>query len=126
MDQEVFETTYPEEIFMLSPRPMVVINKTWEQLGEKERELLTKIISALKISIDSVTIVSQSPLDIASFKTKTIKLIYFGDTPAGGASYELQEAHGISFICSESLTQLLENEPARKQLWLSLKKLFLL
>jgi len=125
MNQEVFETTYPEEIFLLGPRPMVVINKTWEQLGDKERELLNKIISALKFSIDSVTIVTQSSLDIDSFKAKTIQLIYFGDAPAGVASYELQEAHGISFICSESLTQLLENEPARKQLWLSLKRLFL-
>jgi len=124
MDQEVFETTYPEEIFLISPRPVVVINETWEQLGEKERELLNKIISALKISIDSVTVVTQSIFDIASFNTKTSKLICFGDAPAGVSRYELHEAHGISFICSESLTQLLENEPARKQLWLGLKKMF--
>lgn len=124
MNQEVFETTYQEEIFQIKSRPVVVINYVWEKLGEKERQLLTKIISALKISIDSITIVTQQPFDVNAFKEKTPKLIYFGDLPAGISPYEILELNGLSYICSQSLTQLLENEPARKQLWIGLRKLF--
>ncbi len=124
MNQEVFGTTYQEEVFHLRQRPVVVINETWEQLREKERELLTKIISALKISIDSITIVSQPMLDITSFAGKVNKLIYFGELPAGVAPYENLESNGVSFICSQSLSQLLDNEVARKQLWLGLRALF--
>ncbi len=124
MDQEIFVTTYQEEIFQINSKPMVVINQDWEKLGGKERELLTKIITALKISIDSITITSQPTLNIKNFSKRTDKLIYFGDLPAGIARYENLESNGLSFICSENLTQLLENEPARKQLWLSLRKLF--
>jgi hypothetical protein len=124
MEQEVFETTYQEEIFQIKPKPVVVINVGWEKLGEKERELLTKIISALKISLDSITIASHPKLEITSFAGKTNKLIYFGDLPSGISRYELLESGDLSFICSESLTQLLDNEASRKQLWVALKKLF--
>lgn len=124
MEQEVFETTYQEEIFQIKPKPVVVINVGWEKLGEKERELLTKIISALKISLDSITIASQPNLEIISFAGKTNKLIYFGDLPLGISRYELLESGDLSYICSESLTQLLDNEASRKQLWVALKKLF--
>lgn len=124
MDQEVFETTYQEEIFQIKPKPIVVINVGWEKLGEKERELLTKIISALKISLDSITIASQPSLETTSFTGKTNKLIYFGVLPSGISPYELLESGDLSFICSESLTQLLDNEASRKQLWVALKKLF--
>lgn len=124
MDHEVFGTTYQEEIFQFKPRPIVVINKTWEQIGEKERELLSKIISALKISIDSITVISQASLNITYFKGKTAKLIYFGDLPTGVSRHEVLESEGLSFICSESLLELIDNEPARKQLWLGLRRLF--
>lgn len=124
MDQEVFATTYQEEIFQIKPKPVVVINVEWETLGEKERELLCKIIAALKISIDSITIVSQQTLDITAFAGKTSKVIYFGDLPPGISRYDILESGDLSFICSENLTQLLDNEASRKQLWVALKKLF--
>lgn len=124
MNQEVFEATYQEEIFQINPKPVVVINEAWENLGEKERELLIKIISALKISIDSVTVASKQTLDLTFWSGKTRRLIYFGESPIGVAHYEVLESGNLSFICSESLTQLLENEAARKQLWVGLKRLF--
>jgi DNA polymerase III psi subunit len=124
MNEEVFDTTYQEEVYQIRLKPIVVINEAWDQLGEKERELLSKIISALKISADSVTIVAQPLLDITYFNGRTLRLIYFGDLPEGVSRYEILESHDLSFICSVSLTQLLENEQARKQLWAALKKLF--
>lgn len=124
MNEELFEATYQEVVFLMNPKPVVVIDTTWEKLGERERELLTKIISALKISIDSITIVSQHPLNIASFAGKTSKLIFFGETPASVSCYEVIESTDLSFIYAESLTQLIDNEAARKQLWQALKRLF--
>jgi len=124
MNQELFETIFQEEVFLLKPKPIVVINKAWESLGDKERELLAKIISALKITLDAVTVVSQPTLHVTSFHGKTSKLIYFGELPAGVSYYEVLESGNLSFICSESLSQLIDNETARKQLWQALKQLF--
>lgn len=124
MNKELFEATYPEEIFQIRLRPVVVINEAWEKLGARERELLTKIISALRISIDAVTIVSQPGLDVTQYADKTNQLIYFGQLPAGVSYYDVLQSGNLSFICAESLTQLVDNEPARKQLWQGLRKLF--
>lgn len=124
MNQEIFEATFPEEIYHLRFRPVVVIGEGWSKLGDKERELLKKIISALRISLDEVTIVSQSALDVTQYNHKASQLIYFGNVPAGVSYYEVLHFGDLSFICAESLAQLLENEPARKQLWQGLKKMF--
>jgi DNA polymerase III psi subunit len=124
MNKELLESTYQEEIFQIRLRSVVVINEAWDKLGLKEHELLTKIISALRISIDAVTMVSQPGLDVTHFHNKTNQLIYFGKLPAGVSYYEVLQSGNLSFICAESLTQLVDNEPARKQLWQGLKKLF--
>ena len=124
MNQEQLEATYQEDIFQIKPKPIVVINERWEDLGEKERELLTKIIAALRMSPDAITIVNQPTLKVLSFLGKTKRLIYFGELPPGVAQYEVLESGDISFVCSENLSQLIDNEEARKQLWQSLKKLF--
>jgi len=124
MDQEVFATTFQEEIYQIRSKPVVIIDVSWEKLGEKERELLSKIISALKISLDSIIIVSQTTPDINSFIGRANKLIYFGDSAVGISRYEIIELDGLSYIWADSLTQLLENEPARKQLWTGLRRLF--
>jgi DNA polymerase III psi subunit len=126
MDQEIFGTMYQEEIYQIRQKPVVVINEDWEKLGDNERDLLSKIISALKISVDAITIITQPTLRITSFHGKTSKLIYFGELPAGVSYYEILESDGLEFICSQSLSQLIDNEPARKQLWQGLRKLFLI
>ena len=124
MNQEIFGSTYPEEVFQIKPRPVVVINEAWSKLGDNERQLLTKIISALRISIDAVTIVSQPVLDVSQYYHKASHLIYFGKLPAGVTYYDVLQSGDLSFICAENLSQLVDNEPARKLLWQGLKKLF--
>ena len=124
MNLEIFETTFSEELFQIKFKPIVVINEGWNKLDDKERELLTKIISALRISIDAITIVTRPGLDVTYFQQKTNHLLYFGILPAGVSYYEVLQSGDLSFICSESLAQLVDNEQARKQLWQGLRKLF--
>ncbi len=124
MDQEVFGTIFQEDIFQIKPKPIVVINEEWGKLGDKERELLSKIIAALKISLDGIIVLSRPQLDIPAYVGQTNQLIYFGELPAGVSQYEVLQSGDLSFICSASLSQLLDNEPARKQLWQGLRKLF--
>lgn len=125
MSKEVFEAVFQEEIYTLKSIPMVVIQEPWEKLGLKEKELLSKIIGALKLSIDSVQVVSGGEFNIQTFNGKNRKIIYFGKNSTGLANYEPHNQSGNSLISSESLTQLLENDTARKQLWIAMKNLFL-
>jgi hypothetical protein len=124
MKLEIVDTIYQEEVYLIKHKPIVVMNVAWENLREIEYELLSKIISALRISLGSVLIVSRPSLDISAFIGKTSRLIYFGELPNGVAKYEVLESGELLFICSDSLTQLLENEASRKLLWVGLKKMF--
>jgi hypothetical protein len=125
MHQELFESIYQEEIYSLHPRTAVVLNSDWQDLGEGEKIQLSKILAAVKLSIPSVEIVTQPYLNIPFFKGRCNRLIYFGEVPAGVARYQVLEADGISFICSEELKHLIANPPARKQLWTAMQPLFL-
>jgi hypothetical protein len=122
MQPEIFQSVFQEEIYSLRPHLTVVINRAWPDLKEQEKEQLTKIIAALK-NVHSVDVVTQPTLNIAYFKGRTQYVIYFGEVPAGIAYYQVMEAEGIRFICSESLSQLITNESLRKQLWVGLQPL---
>jgi hypothetical protein len=124
MNIDIFESVFQEEVYSLKPKLVIVIENSWQSLSEQEREQLKKIIGALKISFESIQIAIQSDFKISSFEHRTNKLIYFGSTPGNFANYQQHTFSGISFICSEALSQLLINESTRKQLWTGLKNMF--
>lgn len=125
MNIDVFESVFQEEVYFIKPKLVIVIENPWQSLNEPEIELLKKIIGALKISLESIQLVSQSHLKISSFEKRTNKLIYFGANAGDFANYQTHTFSDITFICSEALSQLLINEVARKQLWAGLKNMFL-
>jgi len=118
------QTIYTEEVYQLEPLPTVVITKPWVNITETETELLKKILTALKLSFETVTIKQQESFDLSTWVVKPRKLIYFGLVPAGIPYYQVIDVNGVSLVASESLENLLTNDPARKQLWGALKQLF--
>lgn len=121
---ESTDTIFTEELYQIRTLPTVVITKSWKEVSQAEQELLARILTALKLSIDGVTIVHQPKLDLSAFTIKPEKVIYFGALPAGLTHYERIEAQGVALVASEELEQLLTNDPARKKLWTALKQLF--
>jgi len=115
---------YTEEIYKVKPLPTVLLSKPWTQVNELEKELLIKILLAVKLSLDKVTVKYQDTFDLSTWSDKPNKLIYFGPVPAGIPNYEVIDVNGVSLIASESLENLLANDPARKRLWGALRQLF--
>jgi DNA polymerase III psi subunit len=115
---------FTTELYQIRSQPTVVITKPWKEVSQPEQELLARILTALKLSIDGITIVHQPKLDLSAFPVKPEKVIYFGALPAGLAHYERIEAQGVAVVAAEELEQLLTNDPARKKLWAALKQLF--
>lgn len=124
MDSVLFDSIFSEQLFVVQPQPVIVINQPWKSITADERLLLTKILAALKLSLESVTIKYQPALDMSSWTQKPEKVIYFGDLVKGIAQYELIEANGVSIVASESLTGLSKNDSSRKKLWQALKMQF--
>lgn len=120
----VANTIFTEELYSIGPRPTIILTKPWAEVQSAERDQLSKILTALKLSLERVTILHQPKLDLATIVVKPERVIYFGPLPAGLTHYECIEAQGIALVASEELNQLLTNDPARKKLWLALKQLF--
>lgn len=118
------KTIYTEDLYSIQPLPTVVITKPWPEVKDDEKEQLIKILSALKLPIERVTIKFQPAFDLSGWNEKPEKLIYFGSMPAGIAHYEVIDVNGVSLVASESLETLLTDEPARKRLWGALRQLF--
>lgn len=124
MNSVLFDSLFSEQLFAVPSQPVVVVNQPWEDIGVDERALLSKILAAIKLSLDSVTIKFQSSLDISSWRQKPKRLIYFGGLVKGVPQYEVIDANGVSIVASESLEDLLKNDASRKKLWQALKAQF--
>jgi hypothetical protein len=118
------KTIYSEDLYIIQPLPTVLITKPWLELKDPEKELLTKILSALKMPFERFTIKFQPTLDLSEWKDKPEKLIYFGAIPAGIVYYEVIKVNEVAMVASDSLEALLTNDPAKKQLWGALRQLF--
>ena len=124
MDSILFESIYQEHLFSLTIPPTVIVNQPWEKISIEERTLLSKILGALRLSLDSVSIKNQTSLDLSNWQQKPKQVIFFGDPVKGIQQYEVIEANGVSIVTSESLSDLLKNDASRKKLWLALKQQF--
>jgi DNA polymerase III psi subunit len=118
------EYIFNEDIYQLRLRPVVVIDKPWKEVSAEESGLLAKILGAIKHSLDTVNIVYQPQLEVSKLSFKPEKVICFGNGAKGIALYEPIEADQVSIVISDSLSDLLKNDAARKQLWQGLKKQF--
>ncbi len=121
--QEIFESTYPEELYLIQLRVTVVIPVAWAEVKEEEKVLLSKILSAVKQSLDSVVIRQQPHLDLSVWAEKPERVLCF--SPAEGLpKFEVLPAQGTSVVISLPLSELLTNDDAKKKLWAGLKVMF--
>lgn len=118
------DSIYTEELYNIAPQPTIIITKPWAEVQPAEREQLSKILTALKLSLERVTVIYQPKLDLSALIIKPERVIYFGPLPAGLTHYEFIEAQGVALVASEDLGHLLTNDSARKKLWTALKQLF--
>jgi DNA polymerase III psi subunit len=120
----MFQSIFTEELFSVKESTTIVINESWETISEEEKKLLSRILNAIKLSLDAVIIKSQATLNLSDWVHKPTHLIFFGDPVKGLAQYEVLVASGVTIVTSASLKQLAQDEPLRKKLWQALKKQF--
>ena len=124
LNPALFDTLYPEGLFVISPAPTIILDQPWDEITVAEKTLLGKILSAIRQSLDAVTIKYQDSLDLSAWTEKPSRVIYFGKPVKGIPLYETVEANGVAITASENLKALSTNEEARKKLWQALKKQF--
>ena len=125
MDQtSAFKTIYREEVYSISSPVTVIIGVPWADINDEQRQLLSKILLAVKQSLDSVRILSLSSFDLSSYHEKPSKAIAFITPPKGLGLYEVVQTNEAAVIFSDSLNALLVDDAAKRKLWAALKEMF--
>jgi DNA polymerase III psi subunit len=123
MNSVLHDSLFPEPLYSFETPTTVVVTQPWEKIGSEEKVLLSKILGAIKLSLDSVAIKHQNKLDLST-GIKPKHVIYFGEPVNGLSFYEPLTANDVSVVLSESLDSLMTNDDAKKKLWQALKKQF--
>jgi hypothetical protein len=122
---EMLEQTFTEELYHLKPRVIVLIPDPWHEVEKQDVELLTKILQAVKISLDGVQVISKSTLDLQELSVYAPESVLSFGTPIVQAktNYEISRHNGMQILVADKLSVL--DEVKKKILWASLKQMFL-
>ena len=123
MSQE-FETLFQEEIYSIPSPLVIVIVKPWNELTEDEQATLTRMLTALKLSLAAVRIIHRREFSVEELSTLApTRILAFGAMLKPAIPfYEYHNLGGISLIISESLNEL--DDPKKKILWTALRSMF--
>ena len=124
MAESVFESLYQEEIYLVRPRTLVLLDKPWNDISDEERTLLTKILGSVKLSLSSVQVLHRESADVNDLSAlNTERVIAFGTrlSPVH-KQYEYVPVDGYHVIVSDSLSAL--DDARKKNLWLALRQMF--
>ncbi len=125
MSQSIaIENTFQEELYSIPPKPVVAIAALWNTLSETEKALLDKILGAVKLSLNHVSVITTSKLDVLKWTDKPSHVIAFGLEMTGFNLYEPFEVQGIQVILSAKLSALDQDKEGKQKLWGGLKKVF--
>jgi hypothetical protein len=118
------ESLYTEELYSIEGKMLIVISRSWDEITDDEKVLLSKILGAVKLTVASVQIVVKREFSVEDFDLFSPRcIIAFGATLKGSSKkYELIPTDTASVIIADELRQL--NDVTKRNLWLALKQVF--
>ena len=119
-----FATIYAEEVYSIASPVTIVISVPWSQITEDHRQLLQKILQAVRHSLDSVRIIHQNKFDASAWNEKPSKVVAFIEPPKGLTAYEVIQTGETDVVFSDPLAQLISDDTSKRKLWGALKSLF--
>ena len=120
----IFEALYSEELYDFRAPVVVVVPRPWSEIGADHKMVLTKMLAAVKLSIDTVQVVHRNTFSLEELSPlQSGKILAFGvnlKTPA--PLYQHISQNSVSLIVSDALDQL--DDAKKKSLWLALRQMF--
>lgn len=124
MAKAPYASPYAEELYRIETSVLVILDTRWTDVTPEARELLSKILSAVHCSLDSVRIVCQETLDLGSLPDVPLKVIAFVKAPKGVAVNEKISTPKTEMVVADPLSVLLADEVSKRKFWAALKTLF--
>jgi hypothetical protein len=120
MNQALQESIFLDSIYKIEEPLSVILHKPWNTISEDERTLLAKILSSIKQSLQSVTIIHSEIFYVDEQINSTV--ILFGSKASPAITpYSLVKFGSNQLIQADGLAEL--NDAKKKTLWAALKQL---
>ena len=104
---------------------VVVLSKDWASYSQEELTLLRKILTSVKVDIDTVPVIVRRSIDLNALQIyRSPKVLMFGADSANGdlPLYQATTAQGFTVIRADDLSAL--DDQRKKNLWLALRQMF--
>lgn len=114
---------YPEELYKIKPKVLVVIPRQWDELRDDETALLSKILGAVRLSLPAVQIVTKNEFSLRELSLQNPShIISFG--AAFQDSPEMYEplVSETPVVVAHELRDL--DDGRKKSLWGALRQVF--
>lgn len=124
MNTVALESLYPEELYALHTKVLVIVPNAWTAVSEEEQTLLSKILGSVKLSLGAVQIIALAEFEIQTLAAyRPDQIIAFGSRLKREARlYEVIHVSGISVLQADALPVL--DDARKKSLWGALKQMF--
>jgi len=112
-----------EEVYHFRSSVLIIINKPWSSIGEREQQLLEKILLAVRVSIAQVHILHLSNVTAQNLVNyNPDRVIVFGADTEELPLYQSIKKDSFSIVKADALEEL--DDARKKSLWVALKALF--
>jgi hypothetical protein len=122
MNQALRESIFLDSIYKIEEPLGIILHKPWNTISEDEKTLLAKILSSIKQSLQSVTIIHSEIFYTDELVNSTV--ILFGSKASPAITpYTLIKLGSNQLIQADGLGEL--DDVKKKTLWAALKQLTL-
>lgn len=124
MNSAVLTQLFQEDLYRFGSPVIVVLPRAWQEYNSEEQLLLHKILTSVKVDINSVQLIVRPAVDMNSLRIYApAKVLIFGATPAEAIEkYQQLPAQGFTVIWADDLSAL--DEQKKKNLWVALRQMF--
>jgi hypothetical protein len=123
-ESTVFENLYQEELYLIAPSTLILVDKPWNDITDDEKLLLNKILGSVKLSLAMVTVQHREDTSVNDLLPSNVqRLISFGvEVSPIQKRYEFVPVDGLKAIVADGLSDL--DDSRKKNLWLALRQMF--
>ena len=123
MIENVSGVIFTEELYLIR-RTTLIFSQPIETITEQDRSLLDKILQAVKLTYNDVTVVHQATLDLGALAVRPRRVLYFGNPVTGLSPFEVISVDGSSIVLAPALSALHSDPASKQKLWTALRTLF--
>lgn len=124
MSDNYLRNLFPdEEVYQFRSSVLIVVNKPWSSIDEREQQLLEKILLAVRVSISQVHILHLGNVTAQNLVNyNPDRVIVFGSETEELPLYQCIKKESFSMVKADALENL--DDARKKSLWVALKALF--